>query len=124
MTVSLLARGDGKPGLVGAARRLAGRVERGELQPADITEQVVQSHCVSFSTVFLQAVGDSLTAVAGLGEPQLLVRLGRQQHNADFLPWHIRLTEIQQLQSHWGVSPGQLLAVLQRYSGCHQRWGK
>lgn len=109
LSVSLLCPKDGKKDIVNAAREIASEVEKGGLNPSDISEQFLS---------------DKLKTNQGLPDPCLLVRFGSVASNADFPPWQIRLTEMHHLTTHRRITSDQYLEVLFKYAKCHQRFGK
>jgi undecaprenyl diphosphate synthase len=68
----------GRAEIARAARRLAERVERGELHPAEIDES--------------QVAGELFTA--GLPDPDLLIRTSGEQRISNFLLWQLAYTEM------------------------------
>ncbi len=107
--VSLLSVEDGRGDIVRAARKLAGRVSRGELAAEEIDQVAVERH---------------LEANEGMPDPDVLVRIGPAESNMGFLPWQIRLTEIHQMESLEDVRWSDLFTVLIKFSRCEQRFGK
>lgn len=109
VTVSLLSGEDGKPDIVSAARSLASRAREGLVRSEAVSENMVSNN---------------LATNQGLPDPCLLVRFGEAASNGDFPPWQLRLTEMQQLPSHKGVTVEEWEKVLHKYGSCQQRCGK
>ncbi|XP_028857899.1 dehydrodolichyl diphosphate synthase complex subunit nus1-like [Denticeps clupeoides] len=107
--VKVLCPGDGKLGIVEAARQLCRAVERREGTPEDVD---------------VAALDSLLRESKNVPDPDLVLKFGSVQSTVGFLPWHIRLTEIISLPSHVDVSYEDFLAALQRYAACEQRVGK
>ena len=68
----------GRWDLVNAARELASRVERGEMSASDIDEQRFAGHL----------------ALAGMPDPDLLIRTGGEQRISNFLLWNLAYAEL------------------------------
>ncbi|MCU0735830.1 MAG: polyprenyl diphosphate synthase, partial [Methylotetracoccus sp.] len=68
----------GRWDIVNAAREVAIRVQRGELQGSDITESLFAEHL----------------ALADLPEPDLFIRTGGEQRVSNFLLWQLAYTEL------------------------------
>jgi len=67
----------GRTELVDAARHLARRIQKKELRPDDITEDVIAAHLYT----------------AGLPDPDLLIRTSGEQRVSNFLLWQIAYAE-------------------------------
>ena len=109
VSISLLARQDGKEDLVRAARSLGREVLQREIRKEAID---------------LDVVGSRLRTNQDLTDPCVLVRLGlagRLASNIDFPPWQTRLTEIFPLES---VSPASFNRIIRQFARCEQRVGK
>jgi undecaprenyl diphosphate synthase len=78
LRLNLMISYGGRAEIVRAAQRLAERVERGELHPAEIDEQ---------------RFGDELFTV-GLPDPDLLIRTSGEQRISNFLLWQLAYTEL------------------------------
>lgn len=109
VTISLLSPEDGKSDVVLAAKAIGLKVQKSQVVLNEINENLV---------------GSNLCTNKGLPDPCLLVRLGRVASNAEFLPWQMRLTEIQSISSHHNIRSSQLLDVLKKFGSCQQRLGK
>jgi undecaprenyl diphosphate synthase len=88
-----------------AARRLAGRVRAGELDPAAIDEQ---------------ALGREL-ALAGAPEPDLFIRTGGEQRLSNFLLWNLAYTELYFCGTLWPDFDDEELERAFRYFASRQR---
>ena len=78
MTLCLAINYSGRTELVDAVRTLAERAQRGELQPADIDETIVN---------------DALYT-AGMPDPDLLIRTAGEMRVSNFLLWQISYAEL------------------------------
>ncbi|CAG7835920.1 unnamed protein product [Allacma fusca] len=125
---------DGKPDIIRAAKRLY--LEQLQLSQADSTSgdpvqdddlnEELPSKSINESKLdlILNKNYSAWSSSAGVSsEPDILVILGNIRSTLGFLPWHIRLTEIHWLPKLDIVETRDLLAVLQKYSGCQQRFG-
>jgi undecaprenyl diphosphate synthase len=98
----------GRAELVGAARRLAERVARGELDPAAIDE-------ASFA-------GELHTA--GQSDPDLLIRTSGEQRLSNFLLWQLAYAELHITEVLWpDFDEAALLAALLDYQNRQRRFG-
>jgi len=68
-----------------AARTLASRVQSGQLEPADITEQLLQEH----------------TSIADLPEPDLCIRTGGDARISNFMLWQFAYSELYFTETLW-----------------------
>jgi undecaprenyl diphosphate synthase len=85
MTVLLAGRYGGREEIARAARAIARRVERGELDPGRITARTVAKHL----------------GTAGIPDPDLLIRTGGEMRISNFFLWQLAYTEIYVSKSMW-----------------------
>jgi len=85
MTVMLAVSYGGREEIARAARAIARRVERGELDPGRITARTVAKHL----------------GTAGIPDPDLLIRTGGEMRISNFFLWQLAYTEIYVSQSMW-----------------------
>jgi undecaprenyl diphosphate synthase len=91
-----------------AARRLAERVERGELRAADITPEV-----------FEQGLDTHV-----LPDPDLLIRTSGELRLSNFLLWQSAYTEFVFLEIYWpDFTKETLLSAIEQYHGRDRRFG-
>jgi undecaprenyl diphosphate synthase len=91
-----------------AARRLVERCRAGELQPADIDEA---------------ALGGEM-ALAGLPDPDLLIRTGGEQRISNFLLWNLAYTELYFCDTLWpDFGKAELAAALEHFARRQRRFG-
>jgi len=109
VSISLLSKEDGKQDIVKTTKRLIREVKKGDIALEDIN---------------IPVVGDNLNTNKFLPDPCVLVRCGTVASNADFPPWHLRLTEMYSMVSHKKVTPNMFMEVLKKYGRCEQRLGK
>lgn len=99
----------GRWDIIQCARNLATKIKHGEMQAEDINEE-------SFSQ------GLSL---AGLREPDLLVRTGGESRISNFLLWHFAYTELYFCETLWpDFDEASLDQAFAWYAGRQRRFGK
>ncbi len=99
----------GRWDIVQSARKLAIQVHRGELQPDDINEER-----------FSQGL-----SLAGLADPDLLIRTGGESRISNFLMWQFAYTELYFCQTLWpDFDEASLEQAFAWYAGRQRRFGK
>ena len=94
--------------IVRAARRLAARVERGEIHADDISEAEVAA----------------ALDTAGIPDPDLLIRTSGEIRLSNFLLWQCAYTEFVFLEVHWPeFDRGWLQKAIDIYHGRSRRFG-
>ena len=88
-----------------AARRVADRVQRGELALEEIDEQVVQAEL----------------SLDGLPEPDLFIRTGGERRVSNFLLWHLAYTELYFTDTLWPDFDRSAFEGALAYYAAHQR---
>jgi undecaprenyl diphosphate synthase len=78
MQLLIAANYGGRWDITQASRRIATRVASGELQPQEITDDVIDAHLVT----------------AGYPEPDLFIRTGGEKRISNFLIWQLAYTEL------------------------------
>jgi len=92
-----------------ACRTLAAKVASGSLAAAEITEQHIAAHL----------------ALAGIPDPDLLIRTGGEQRISNFLLWNLAYTELYFSEALWPeFSPSSLQAALDHFARRERRFGK
>jgi undecaprenyl diphosphate synthase len=108
MTLAIALNYGARAELVQSARRLAGRVEAGEIRPADIDEASIEA---SLDT-------------AGLPPLDLLIRTSGEQRLSNFLLWQSAYAELLFVDTLWPDFDGDALrAALADYAGRERRFG-
>ena len=98
----------GRTEIVDAVRGIAKKVRSGQLDPADITEEVFSQHLYT----------------RNLPDPDLLVRTSGEMRVSNFLLWQISYTELVVTQTLWpDFRKPQLFAALEEYTRRHRRFG-
>jgi undecaprenyl diphosphate synthase len=109
MTLVLAVAYGGRWDMVQAVRRIAQKVRAGELDPADIDEQVLERH----------------RALAGLPAPDLLVRTGGEHRISNFLLWDLAYSELYFTGTLWpDFSPDELARALEFFAQRERRFGR
>jgi undecaprenyl diphosphate synthase len=99
----------GRWDIVQAARGIARDVAAGELEPAAVDEEAVAARL----------------ALAGLPEPDLLIRTGGENRISNFLLWNLAYAELYFTDRLWPeFSEADLDAALERFRGVERRFGK
>jgi undecaprenyl diphosphate synthase len=94
--------------ITNAARVLAERVARGELAPQQIDE----------------ALFDSVTALADLPKPDLLIRTAGEQRISNFLLWQLAYAELYFTECYWpDFGELETLRALQSFAQRERRFG-
>ena len=92
-----------------AARRLAEKVQRGELAPADITPELFAGQLYT----------------AAMPDPDLLIRTSGEMRVSNYLLWQISYAELYVTPVLWpDFGEPELDAALEAYAQRHRRYGK
>jgi undecaprenyl diphosphate synthase len=98
----------GRTEIVEAVRHLAQKVKSGELDPAEINEQIFSQHLYT----------------RNLPDPDLLIRTSGEMRVSNFLLWQISYTELVVTQTLWpDFRKPQLYEALEEYARRHRRFG-
>ncbi|HEY3762464.1 MAG TPA: isoprenyl transferase [Verrucomicrobiae bacterium] len=94
--------------IVDAVRSIAEKVRRGELETADINEQVISQHLWT----------------RGIPDPDLLIRTSGEMRVSNFLLWQISYAELVITPTFWpDFRKPQFFAALEEYARRHRRFG-
>ena len=108
MTLILALSYGGRTEIVEAVRSIAAKVREGQLEPAEITEQVVSQHLYT----------------RHFPDPDLLVRTSGEMRVSNFLLWQISYAELVVTPTLWpDFRKGQLFEALEEYARRHRRFG-
>jgi len=98
----------GRTEIVDAVRSIAQKAKTGELDPADITEQVFAQHLYT----------------RNLPDPDVLIRTSGEMRVSNFLLWQISYTELVVTQTLWpDFRKAQFYEALEEYNRRHRRFG-
>jgi undecaprenyl diphosphate synthase len=99
----------GRWDLAQACRELAERVAAGEIRSADITDERIAARL----------------ALAGVPDPDLMIRTGGEQRISNFLLWNLAYTELYFTDVLWPeFSVADLDAAFEQYARRERRFGK
>ncbi len=108
LTLILALSYGGRTEIVEAVRRIAAEVRQGDLEPAEITEQVIAQHLDTRS----------------YPDPDLLIRTSGEMRVSNFLLWQISYAELVVTPTLWpDFRKPQLYAALEEYTRRHRRFG-
>ena len=108
LTLVLALSYGGRNEIVEGVRAIAEKVRRGQLEPADITEQTVSQH------LWTRAMPD----------PDLLIRTSGEMRVSNFLLWQISYAEFVITPTLWpDFRKPQLYEALEEYAKRHRRFG-
>ena len=92
-----------------ACRTVASRVQSGELEPEDITSEIIEQEI----------------SMADLPEPDLFIRTGGEQRISNFLLWQLAYTELYFTDTLWPAFDERALEeALRSYAGRQRRFGR
>ena len=98
----------GRTEIVDAVRGIAEKVRAGELDPADVTEQVFAQHLYT----------------RNIPDPDVLIRTSGEMRVSNFLLWQISYTELVVTQTLWpDFRKPQFYEALEEYNRRHRRFG-
>ena len=109
MTLVIAANYGGHWDITQATRKVAEQVKAGQLEPSDITDDLIQEHL---------SIGD-------LPMPDLLIRTAGEQRISNFLLWHLAYTEFYFSEVFWpDFKREQMLKALDAYAHRQRRFGQ
>jgi undecaprenyl diphosphate synthase len=98
----------GRTEIVEAARAIAAKAKKGELDPADVTEQVFADHLYT----------------RRWPDPDVLIRTSGEMRISNFLLWQISYAELVVTQTLWpDFRKPQYIEALEEYNCRHRRFG-
>jgi undecaprenyl diphosphate synthase len=108
LTLNLALSYSGRWDIVRAARAIAGRVRRGELEPDEIGEQTITEHL----------------STAGIPDPDLLIRTSGEERISNFLLWELAYTELYITPTYWPeFRRPHLIEAIDAYRARERRFG-
>lgn len=109
MTLAVAVAYGGRWDITQATAALARRCAAGELAADDIDEAALESHL----------------ALAGLPDPDLLIRTGGEQRISNFLLWNLAYTELYFCDTLWpDFGKRELAAAIEHFAGRQRRFGR
>ena len=109
MTLVIAANYGGHWDITQATRKVAEQVRMGQLEPSDITDDLIQEHL---------SIGD-------LPMPDLLIRTAGEQRISNFMLWHLAYTEFYFSEVFWpDFKSEQMLRALDAYAHRQRRFGQ
>lgn len=98
----------GRTEIIDAVRSIATKAKKGELDPADINEQVVADHLYTRKWP----------------DPDVLIRTSGEMRVSNFLLWQISYAELVVTPTYWpDFRKAQFYAALEEYNRRHRRFG-
>lgn len=108
MTLALAVNYGGRTEIAKAARRVAEKVARGELNPADVNESTFEQHLDT----------------AGMPDPDLLIRTAGELRVSNYLLWQISYAELWVTDVNWpDFREDDLAASFRAYAGRKRKFG-
>ena len=108
LTLVLALSYGGRTEIVEAVRAIATEVERGDLDPAEIDEQVISQHLYT----------------KNIPDPDLLIRTSGEMRVSNFLLWQISYAELVVTQTLWpDFRKKDLFEALEEFTRRHRRFG-
>ncbi len=109
MTLQIAVNYGGRTDLLQAVRRLAAKVQAGELAPEAIGEREIEAHLFTH----------------GLPDPDLLIRTGNEQRLSNFLLWNLAYTELYFTETLWpDFSLEEFERALAAFEARERRYGR
>jgi undecaprenyl diphosphate synthase len=108
LTLVLALSYGGRTEIIEATRAIAAKVKEGQLEPAEITEQVISQHLYT----------------RHYPDPDLLIRTSGEMRVSNFLLWQISYAELVVTPTLWpDFRKAQLFEALEEYGRRHRRFG-
>ena len=128
LVLNLCVSYGGRDEIVGACRRVAARVESGELRSDDINESVLGQEMLTArcapGSVNGRVVGSERKDMQS-HDPDVVIRTSGERRLSNFLLWQVAYSELIFIEKHWpAVQRADFLEVLQEYSRRKRRFGK
>ena len=109
MTMVLALSYGARQEMIDATRAIADKVQKGDLSPSQINEDVISNHLYT----------------SEIPDPELLVRTSGEMHISNFLLWQISYAELVITDTLWpDFRAPQLYDALEAYAKRHRRFGK
>ena len=85
VTFNIAINYGGREELLKATKEIAKKVQKGDLNPEEITEETIQNHLYT----------------AGQPDPDILIRTSEELRTSNFLPWQLVYTEFIFMEKYW-----------------------
>lgn len=109
LTLTLALNYGGRDEIVDAVKAIAQKVHQGEIDPKQITPEVVANHLYT----------------AGMPDPDLFIRTSGEMRISNFLLWQLSYTEIYVTPKLWpDFKKADLLAAIKEYQQRERRFGR
>ncbi|MCG2580371.1 MAG: polyprenyl diphosphate synthase [Marinobacter sp.] len=109
MTLVIAANYGGHWDIAQATRQVAEKVRAGELEPSDVTDDLIQQHL---------SIGD-------LPMPDLMIRTAGEQRISNFMLWHLAYTELYFSPVYWpDFLEDEMKEALKAYASRQRRFGQ
>jgi len=109
LNLNLALSYSGRQEIVQAVRKIAAKVEKGELTVRQIDEELIAGHLQTHE----------------MGDPDLLIRTSGEQRLSNFLLWQIAYTELYITPTLWpDFDEAQFLEAVEDYAKRERRYGK
>ena len=109
LTFSIAINYGGRDEITRAVREVAKKVKEGELDPSDITEEVINSH---LDTNYLP-------------DPDLLIRTSGEERISNYMLWQTAYTEFYFTDTLWpDFNKDEFIKALKDFAGRERRFGK
>jgi undecaprenyl diphosphate synthase len=109
LQVCLALSYSGRWDLTQAVNRITELVRNGDIDPGDVTEELIQSHLTT----------------AGIPDPDLLIRTGGEFRISNFLLWQAAYTELFISKKYWpDFRRNELYKAIESYQQRERRFGK
>jgi tritrans,polycis-undecaprenyl-diphosphate synthase [geranylgeranyl-diphosphate specific] len=108
-TLNLAVGYGGRTALAQAVRRICERIERGELRPNDVDEELISKHLYT----------------ADLPDPDLIIRTSGEERLSGFLLWQSAYSELYFCEANWPeFTKLDFLRAIRTYQGRERRFGR
>ncbi|MGZ4963195.1 MAG: polyprenyl diphosphate synthase, partial [Limisphaerales bacterium] len=108
LTLILALSYGGRTEIVEAVRSIGDKIKQGNLDPAEINEQLLSQHLYT----------------SNYPDPDLLIRTSGEMRISNFLLWQISYAELVVTQTLWpDFRKAQFFAALEEYTRRHRRFG-
>jgi len=123
LVLNLCVSYGGRDEIVGACRRVAERVERGEVRAGEVDEAMLGSEMLT-ARGGRGGGGDNGVAVLP-SDPDVVIRTSGERRLSNFLLWQVAYSELIFIEKHWpAVGREDFLEIVREFSRRKRRFGK